>query len=88
LIKVHLAPGLESLETENTDYKTALQEVVQEKHGQTLSYHIIGEIGPDHLKSFIVEVRLNGKVIGNGSGKSKKEAEQNAAKSALGDVVK
>lgn len=88
LIKVHLAPKLERLETENTDYKTALQEVVQEKHGQTLSYHIIGEIGPDHLKSFIVEVRLNGRAIGEGTGKSKKEAEQYAAKSALGAITK
>jgi len=75
-------------ETETTDYKTALQEVVQEKAGRTLSYHIIDESGPDHLKSFSVEVQLNGRVVGCGSGKSKKEAEQVAAKSALEVLVK
>jgi len=88
LIKTHLTPRLDIMEPENTDHKTALQEVVQVKPGQTLSYQIIDESGPDHLKSFTVEVRLNGKVIGCGTGKSKKEAEQNAAKSALGDISK
>ena len=67
----------------NSDYKTALQEIIQEKSGQKLFYTIIGESGPDHLKVFEVEVRLNGKPIGAGDGKTKKEAEQNAAKSAL-----
>jgi len=88
LIKTHLAPGLDRLENENTDYKTVLQEVVQVKPGQTLSYQTVDESGPDHLKSFTVEVRLNDKVVGHGTGKSKKEAEQNAAKSALGDIIK
>ena len=71
------------LEAQNSDFKTALQEFVQEKSGQTLSYHIIGESGPDHMKLFNVEVRLNGKPLGAGEGKAKKEAEQRAAKSAL-----
>lgn len=65
------------------DYKTLLQEHVQKKSGQTLSYHMTGESGPDHMKQFSVEVRLNGSVVGTGSGRSKKEAEQAAAKVAL-----
>ncbi len=67
----------------NADYKTALQERVQQKKHQTLSYHLTDETGPDHDKRFQVEVRLNGKTIGTGSGTSKKRAEQNAAQAAL-----
>ena len=65
------------------DYKTALQELVQRKSDQTLSYHLLSATGPDHQKVFQVEVQLNGKAIGTGSGKSKKEAEQAAAGVAL-----
>lgn len=83
LIKKHLATRIDFGKAESTDYKTTLQEIIQEKPGQVLSYHIIGESGPDHMKSFTVEVRLNGESMGSGSGKSKKEAEQTAAKSAL-----
>ncbi len=67
----------------NADYKTALQERVQQKKNQVLSYHLTGSEGPDHDKRFCVEVRLNGKPIGNGSGTSKKRAEQDAARAAL-----
>ena len=67
----------------NADYKTALQELVQQKKNQTLSYALVGESGPDHDKRFEVEVSLNGRVIGVGSGSSKKRAEQMAAKTAL-----
>ena len=67
----------------NADYKTALQELVQQKKNQTLSYALVGESGPDHDKRFEVEVSLNGRVIGVGSGSSKKRAEQMAAQSAL-----
>lgn len=83
LVNALLMAQVESLKTGNTDYKTALQEIVQVKSGQTLSYHIIGEHGPDHLKSFSVEVNINGKTIGTGTGATKKEAEQNAARNAL-----
>ena len=72
-----------SIAPRNSDYKTALQEIIQEKSGQSFSYVIVGESGPDHMKLFEVEVRLNGKPIGAGEGKTKKEAEQQAAKSAL-----
>ena len=68
---------------QNKDYKTALQELVQQKKNQTLSYALVGESGPDHDKHFSVEVSLNGKVVGTGSGTSKKRAEQAAAKSAI-----
>ena len=67
----------------NTDYKTALQELVQQKKNQVLSYALVGESGPDHDKHFEVEVSLNGKVVGLGSGSSKKRAEQDAARVAI-----
>ena len=65
------------------DYKTALQELVQRESGQVLGYQLIGAEGPDHAKIFSVEVDLNGIPIGQGRGRSKKEAEQNAAKAAI-----
>ena len=67
----------------NVDYKTKLQELVQQKKNQVLSYALVGESGPDHDKHFEVEVSLNGKVVGTGSGSSKKRAEQSAAASAV-----
>ena len=67
----------------NMDYKTALQELVQQKKNQVLSYALVGQSGPDHDKQFDVEVSLNGNVVGSGSGRSKKRAEQMAAKSAM-----
>ena len=67
----------------NRDYKTGLQELVQQKKNQVLSYALVGESGPDHDKSFLVEVSLNGKVVGKGSGSSKKRAEQDAARCAI-----
>jgi ribonuclease-3 len=71
----------------SNDYKTALQELVQKKSGQILTYNMTDESGPDHMKAFTVEVCLNGKVCGSGRGRSKKEAEQAAAKSALENIV-
>ena len=67
----------------NADYKTALQELVQQKKNQTIAYTLVGESGPDHDKQFRVEVSLNGKVVGSGAGKSKKRAEQEAARAAI-----
>ena len=67
----------------NADYKTALQELVQQRKNQVLSYVLTGESGPDHDKKFDVEVRLNGNVVGTGTGSSKKRAEQDAARCAL-----
>ena len=65
------------------DYKTALQEIIQRNPEESVSYFLTGESGPDHDKMFEVEVRLNSNVIGTGKGKSKKRAEQMAAKQAL-----
>ena len=67
----------------NVDYKTQLQELVQQKKNQVLSYALVSESGPDHDKKFDVEVSLNGTVVGSGSGSSKKRAEQSAAASAI-----
>lgn len=65
------------------DYKTALQEVIQKNPEEKIDYQLIEESGPDHNKTFVVEVCLNSNVIGKGIGKSKKEAEQMAAQEAL-----
>ena len=67
----------------NADYKTALQELVQQKKNQALSYALVGQTGPDHNKEFAVEVMLNGSVVGKGVGTSKKRAEQDAARAAI-----
>ena len=67
----------------NADYKTALQELIQQKKNQALSYVLVGQSGPDHDKEFRVEVSLNDQVIGKGVGSSKKRAEQDAARVAL-----
>ncbi|MEE1055114.1 MAG: ribonuclease III, partial [Acutalibacteraceae bacterium] len=65
------------------DYKTALQEIIQRNPEESVSYILTDEFGPDHDKQFTVEVHLNSNIIGTGKGKSKKQAEQMAAKQAL-----
>ena len=65
------------------DYKTALQERCQERLKQLPEYRVVSEAGPDHQKQFDVELLVRGQVYGRGTGKSKKEAEQKAAKEAL-----
>ena len=70
-------------EEKRRDYKTILQEFVQRTPNQTLAYRLFGESGPDHDKTFCFEVLLNEEVVGKGEGRSKKEAEQMAAKDAL-----
>ena len=67
----------------NGDPKTLLQQFVQQAEGDFLEYAVVGESGPDHMKTFRVEARLNSNVIGRGEGRSKREAEQNAAREAL-----
>jgi ribonuclease-3 len=66
-----------------SDAKTALQEVVQRERGAELTYRLLREEGPDHAKTFYVEVLRSGQVLAEGSGRSKKEAEQDAAGKAL-----
>ena len=65
------------------DAKTDLQELIQKKSDSTLSYELVGESGPDHDKTFTTRVLLNGESVGTGSGRTKKEAEQAAARAAL-----
>ena len=72
------------------DYKTVLQEIIQRNPEESVRYILTDSSGPDHDKSFTVEVRLNSNVIGTGTGKNKKQAEQMAAKQALelmGEVI-
>lgn len=84
LVMRFIIPELEHTEDDVfKDYKTALQEIIQRNPEENVSYYLIGESGPDHAKQFEVEVRLNSNVIGRGKGKSKKRAEQMAAKQAL-----
>lgn len=66
-----------------SDFKTVLQEVIQKNPEEKVEYILVEEKGPDHDKAFVVNVCLNSNVIGKGVGKSKKEAEQMAAKEAL-----
>ena len=61
------------------DYKTALQQLVQQNGEDFLEYVTVGQTGPDHLKVFDVEARLNSNIVGRGQGRTKREAEQNAA---------
>ncbi len=74
----------EALDTGRTeDYKTTLQQIVQQEQGELLEYVLTGESGPAHCRTFTVEARLNSNVIGHGTGHSKREAEQNAAREAV-----
>lgn len=79
-----IIPEIKNPKIRNTrDYKTDLQEIVQKNPDDYIEYALVSETGPDHNKLFTVEVLLDSNVIGKGSGKSKKEAEQYAAKEAL-----
>jgi ribonuclease-3 len=68
------------------DYKSKLQELIQARHQQTPTYQVIAVVGPDHDRTFTVEVRVGDNVLGRGSGKSKKAAEAEAARSALAQL--
>jgi ribonuclease-3 len=68
------------------DYKTALQQIIQQEKGEILEYILLSEDGPAHDRTFCMEARLNSNPIGTGRGKSKREAEQQAAKDALKNV--
>lgn len=80
LNRVHPTIDLDSL---SKDYKTALQELTQSTHGVTPDYELVGATGPDHKKEFEIAIYLDGKIISSAKGKSKKEAQQKAAKKAL-----
>lgn len=79
-----IVPAVKNPKIQNAkDYKTDLQEIVQKNPGETIEYILIKEEGPDHDKKFTVEAKISNNPVGRGSGKSKKEAEQHAAKAAL-----
>ena len=81
---------LRKMETESLpleDYKTLLQQYVQQTPGEALRYEVISEQGPDNAKIFTVRALINSNCFGVGRGSSKKEAEQNAAREALGEYL-
>ena len=88
IIRKFILEHMEEAREASRDHKTHLQELVQRHSGQVLSYHLIGQSGPDHNKSFEMEVRLNGETVGTGTGRSKKEAEQMAARAAIAKLEK
>lgn len=85
----HVLAGVEEGQIHHVmDYKTELQERIQRKADQHLRYELVDTTGPDHNKHFIMAVFLNDAEIGRGQGRSKKEAEQAAAKAALNGLEK
>lgn len=84
-VVAHLANELALVESGDyvSDYKTSLQEVIQRNGDKRIAYEVVDERGPDHEKMFVVTVSISGENFGIGYGKSKKEAEQQAAREAL-----
>ena len=78
----------EVVEERRRDFKTELQELVQRRSDQVLRYELVGSSGPDHAKVFEARVTINGQTAGTGTGRSKKEAEQSAARNALEEMKK
>lgn len=83
LIQRFVLPSVPVRRLRNADYKTALQELVQQNRDQKLSYELLEQSGPDHDRHFRMAVLLNGKQVGTGTGSSKKRAEQEAARTAI-----
>jgi len=85
MIKSHFQPILEKIDLSiiEQDYKTRLQELVQAEKKKAPRYRLISATGPDHNKTFYVQVLIDREPVAQGRGKSKKQAEQNAAKKAL-----
>lgn len=84
-----ITPELEKIigQGDSIDYKSDLQELIQAREGQRPEYYLVGTAGPDHAPSFTVEVRFGDQVLGRGSGRSKKAAEVEAARAALGKIT-
>jgi ribonuclease-3 len=87
VIRHHFSPWLETRRQNllQADAKSGLQELLQERYGEAPVYAVDSESGPDHAKRFTVSVRFRGQVLGSGTARSKKEAEQRAAAAALED---
>ena len=82
-IDEHILSKLSDADGASHDYKTELQELIQQTPGRAVTYELTGESGPDHAKRFTAAVLICGQWAGAGEGRSKKEAEQMAAKAAL-----
>lgn len=86
-LKVHMFPQISwEGKSQMADYKTQLQELVQQQGSTTLEYRIVDERGPAHEKEFLAEVWMDERLLGQGTGRSKKEAEQEAAAKALSQL--
>ncbi len=83
-----LAPKIESMQSDSTDYKSELQQIIQQTPGEELSYEELSKTGPDNAPTFHVVAKLNSNIIGRGVGPSKKKAEQNAACDAINTFFK
>jgi ribonuclease III len=88
LVERYFAPDVKEKTLGQQDYKTRLQEISQMLFREPPVYRVVSEIGPDHAKSFVTEIAVGGKVLGKGEGRSKKQAEQEAAKKALVELQK
>lgn len=89
-LETYLFPNAEGIIASKSyiDYKSLLQELIQQNSRISPTYHVTKSEGPDHARTFWVEARVGDKVLGSGSGKSKQEAEQAAASSALAAMGK
>jgi ribonuclease-3 len=87
LVKSHFEKELRT-ETRDSpaDHKSRLQEVAQRLFRQTPTYTLVDASGPDHDRAFVAEIRIGGRRYGRGRGKSKKQAQQEAALQALADI--
>ena len=88
LLKIFAKDIEEFRPSELTDYKSKLQEEVQAEHRESVTYEVVGEEGPAHNRIFTVRVLFDGIELGAGTGSTKKQAEQNAAKEALSKRVR
>jgi ribonuclease-3 len=86
IVERYFAADLGEKQLGQRDFKTRLQEISQMLFRAPPVYRIVSEQGPDHAKRFLAEIAVNGKVLGRGEGASKKQAEQEAAKKALGEL--
>ncbi|MBI4657121.1 MAG: ribonuclease III [Elusimicrobia bacterium] len=79
--------GRQTAEEFENDYKSSLQEIIQRKHKTPPEYEILRTEGPEHDKTFTIRVKIGKKILGIGTGKNKKEAQQSAAKNALSHIA-
>ncbi len=83
-----IMPRVADMQSDSADYKSELQQIIQQTPGEVLTYEEISKTGPDNAPTFKVAALLNSNIIGYGTGNSKKKAEQNAAKNAISKFFK